>query len=68
VQVLPRIYQLNGLPYNLMQNTFLVDRDGVTIVVDSGDCERVESLPEIERNAIVVSPKSAEAMVAADPR
>jgi glyoxylase-like metal-dependent hydrolase (beta-lactamase superfamily II) len=52
VQVLPGVYQLNGLPYNSMQNTFLVHRDGATIVIDSGDFEQIESLPAIQQRAM----------------
>src|SRR5262249_26689919 len=51
MQILPGVYQINGSPYGRHQNGYLIHRDGATILIDSGDLEDAETLPEVERNA-----------------
>ena len=51
MQILPGLYQLNGAPYGAAINSFLVQRDGATILIDSGDFDVQEYLPRIARNA-----------------
>lgn len=51
MQILPGVYQVNGSPYGRHQNGYLVHHDGATILIDSGDLEDAETLPEVERNA-----------------
>jgi len=51
MQVYPGVYQINGSPYGRHQNSYLVHREGGTILVDSGDLEDAYTLPEIEQNA-----------------
>jgi metallo-beta-lactamase class B len=45
------VYLINGSPYGRHQNGYLAHRDGATILIDSGDLEDAETLPEVERNA-----------------
>ncbi len=51
MQILPGVYLINGSPYGRHQNSYLIHRDGATVLVDSGDLEDAETLPEVERNA-----------------
>jgi len=51
MQVLPGVYQVNGSPYGRHQNAYVVHRNGATLLIDSGDLEDAETLPEVERNA-----------------
>lgn len=51
MQILPGIYLINGSPYGRHQNGYLIHRDGATLLIDSGDLEDAETLPEVERNA-----------------
>ena len=51
MQILPGLYLINGSPYGRHQNGYLVHRDGVTLLVDSGDLDDALTLPEVERNA-----------------
>src|SRR5919202_850777 len=51
MQILPGVYLINGSPYGRHQNGYLIRRDGATILIDSGDLEDAETLPEVERNA-----------------
>ena len=51
MQILPGVYLINGSPYGRHQNGYLIQRDGATILIDSGDLEDAETLPEVERNA-----------------
>src|SRR5919201_4608533 len=51
MQVLPGVYLINGSPYGRHQNGYLVHREGATLLIDSGDLEDAETLPEVERNA-----------------
>ena len=51
MQILPGVYQVNGSPFGRHQNAYLVCRDGACIMIDSGDLEDAETLPEVERNA-----------------
>jgi glyoxylase-like metal-dependent hydrolase (beta-lactamase superfamily II) len=51
MQILPGVYLINGSPYGRHQNSYLLHRDGATLLVDSGDLEDAETLPEVERNA-----------------
>jgi metallo-beta-lactamase class B len=51
MQILPGVYQINGSPYGRHQNGYLIHRDGATILIDSGDLEDAETLPEVECNA-----------------
>jgi metallo-beta-lactamase class B len=51
MQILPGVYLVNGSPYGRHQNGYLIHRDGATILIDSGDLEDAETLPEVERNA-----------------
>jgi metallo-beta-lactamase class B len=49
MQVLPGIYQVNGSPYGHTQNNYLIQCDGATVLIDSGDLT-VPTLPDIEKN------------------
>jgi metallo-beta-lactamase class B len=51
MQILPGVYQVNGSPFGRHQNAFVISRDGAAIMIDSGDLEDAETLPEVERNA-----------------
>ena len=51
MQLLPGVYLINGSPYGRHQNGYLVRHGGATILIDSGDLEDAETLPEVERNA-----------------
>jgi len=51
MQILPGVYLINGSPYGRHQNGYLVHRDGATLLIDSGDLEDADTLPEVERNA-----------------
>lgn len=51
MQILPGIYLISGSPYGRHQNGYLIHREGATLLVDSGDIEDKETLPEVERNA-----------------
>ncbi len=51
MQILPGVYLVNGSPYGRHQNGYLVHHDGATLLLDSGDLEDAETLPEVERNA-----------------
>ncbi|MCW3054519.1 MAG: hypothetical protein JWN14_3689 [Chthonomonadales bacterium] len=51
MQILPGVYLINGSPYGRHQNGYLLHRDGATVMIDSGDIEDAETLPEVERNA-----------------
>jgi metallo-beta-lactamase class B len=51
MQILPGVYQINGSPYGRHQNGFLVHHGGATVLIDAGDLEDAETLPEVERNA-----------------
>jgi glyoxylase-like metal-dependent hydrolase (beta-lactamase superfamily II) len=51
MQILPGVYHVNGSPYGRHQNGYLIQRDGATILIDSGDLEDAETLTEVERNA-----------------
>jgi len=51
MQILPGVYLINGSPYGRHQNGYLVHSDGATFLIDSGDLEDAETLPEVERNA-----------------
>jgi glyoxylase-like metal-dependent hydrolase (beta-lactamase superfamily II) len=51
MQILPGVYLINGSPYGRHQNGYLVHREGATLLIDSGDLEDAETLPEVERNA-----------------
>ena len=51
MQILPGVYLINGSPYGRHQNGYLIHRNGATILIDSGDLEDAETLPEVERNA-----------------
>ncbi len=51
MQILPGIYLVNGSPFGRHQNGYLVKREGACILIDSGDLEDGETLPEVERNA-----------------
>ncbi len=51
MQIIPGVYLVNGSPYRRHQNGYLVHSDGATILIDSGDLEDAETLPEVERNA-----------------
>ncbi len=50
MQILPGVFLINGSPYGRHQNGYLIQRDNATILIDSGDLEDAETLPEIERN------------------
>lgn len=52
MQILPGVYLVNGSPYGRHQNSHLIHRDGATILIDSGDLEDAETLPEVERNTL----------------
>ncbi len=51
MQILPGVYLVNGSPYGRHQNGYMIQRDGATILIDSGDLHDAETLPEVERNA-----------------
>jgi glyoxylase-like metal-dependent hydrolase (beta-lactamase superfamily II) len=51
MQILPGLYLINGSPYGRHQNGYLLQRDGATLLIDSGDLHDAETLPEVERNA-----------------
>jgi len=51
MQILPGVFLVNGSPYGRHQNGYLLHRDGATILIDSGDLEDAETLPEVVRNA-----------------
>ena len=50
MQILPGIYLINGSPYGRHQNTYLIHREGATLLVDSGDLNDA-ALPDVERYA-----------------
>jgi len=50
MQILPGVYQVNGSPYGRHQNGYIVHHSGACILIDSGDLEDGETLPEVERN------------------
>jgi metallo-beta-lactamase class B len=51
MQILPGVYLVNGSPYGRHQNGYLIHRDGAAVLVDAGDLDDGETLPEVERNA-----------------
>jgi glyoxylase-like metal-dependent hydrolase (beta-lactamase superfamily II) len=51
MQILPGVYLVNGSPYGRHQNGYLLHRDGATVLIDSGDIDAAQTLPEVERNA-----------------
>ncbi len=51
MQLLPGIFLVNGSPYGRHQNGYLIQLDGATIMIDSGDLEDAETLAEVEINA-----------------
>jgi glyoxylase-like metal-dependent hydrolase (beta-lactamase superfamily II) len=51
MQILPGIYLINGSPYGRHQNGYLIHRDGAALLIDSGDLDDAETLPEVGRNA-----------------
>lgn len=51
MQILPGVYLINGSPYGRHQNGYLVHHQGATVLIDSGDLQDAETLPEVERNA-----------------
>lgn len=51
MQLLPGVYLINGSPYGRHQNGYLVQAQGATVLIDSGDLHDAETLPEVERNA-----------------
>lgn len=51
MQLLPGVYLVNGSPFGRHQNGYLVQRDGATLLIDSGDLEDAETFSEVERNA-----------------
>jgi glyoxylase-like metal-dependent hydrolase (beta-lactamase superfamily II) len=51
MQVLPGVYLVNGSPYGRHQNGYLVATANARILIDSGDIDQRETLPEVERNA-----------------
>jgi glyoxylase-like metal-dependent hydrolase (beta-lactamase superfamily II) len=48
--VLPGVYLVNGSPYGRHQNGYLIERNGACVLIDSGDIDSVDTLPEVERN------------------
>jgi metallo-beta-lactamase class B len=50
MQILTGVYLINGSPYGRHQNGYLVHYQGATILIDSGDLQDADTLPEIERN------------------
>jgi glyoxylase-like metal-dependent hydrolase (beta-lactamase superfamily II) len=50
MQILPGVYLVNGSPYGRHQNGYLVHYQQATFLVDSGDLQDAETLPEIEKN------------------
>lgn len=51
MQVVSGVYLVNGSPYGRHQNGYLLHRNDATVLIDSGDLEDGETLPEVERNA-----------------
>jgi glyoxylase-like metal-dependent hydrolase (beta-lactamase superfamily II) len=51
MQILPGVYLINGSPYGRHQNGYLLRRSSTTVMIDSGDLDDAETLPEVERNA-----------------
>jgi metallo-beta-lactamase class B len=51
MQILPGVYLINGSPYGRHQNGYLIHTSETTVLVDSGDLQDAETLPEIEANA-----------------
>ncbi len=51
MQILRGVFLVNGSPYGRRQNGYLIHRDGATLLIDSGDLEDADTLPEVERNA-----------------
>lgn len=51
MQILAGVYLVNGSPYGRHQNGYLIHAQGATVLIDSGDLDDAETLPEIERNA-----------------
>jgi glyoxylase-like metal-dependent hydrolase (beta-lactamase superfamily II) len=52
MQILPDIFLVNGSPYGRHQNGYLVHHQDATILIDSGDLQDAETLPEVIRNAM----------------
>ncbi len=53
MQILPGVYLVNGSPFGRHQNGYIVRHTGACILIDSGDLEDAETLPEVERNAAI---------------
>jgi glyoxylase-like metal-dependent hydrolase (beta-lactamase superfamily II) len=51
MQIIPGIFQVNGSPFGRHQNGYIVQRERACILIDSGDLEDGDTLPEVERNA-----------------
>jgi glyoxylase-like metal-dependent hydrolase (beta-lactamase superfamily II) len=50
MQILPDVYLVNGSPYGRHQNATWHTHGGATVMIDSGDLQDAETLPEVERN------------------
>lgn len=50
MHIVKGIFQVNGSPYGRHQNSYLVYHEDTTILIDAGDLQDAETLPEIERN------------------
>jgi len=51
MQILPGVYLVNGSPYGRHQNGYLIHSAGASVLIDSGDLQDAETLPEVEQNA-----------------